>query len=88
MKFLADEFEQTCVATYGVRPNMLPIQQRLSLEMAFFAGARSFREALACGSLVLMDKVEIELQEFGDTIVQRHADAGLDTGFPPPIGRA
>ncbi len=88
MKFLADEFEQMCVTTYDVRPDRLPIARRLALEMAFFSGARAFREGLACGSMPLMEAIEIEMQEFGDTIVQRHADAGLSTGFPPTIGEA
>ena len=86
--FLTDLFEETCVATYDTRPQNLPIAQRLALEMAFFAGARAFREALTIESMPLMDKVEAELQWFVDTIIQRHADAGLPTGFPQTLGSA
>ncbi len=84
--FLTDLFEETCVATYGTRPQNLPIAQRLALEMAFFAGARAFRMALAVGSMPLMGKVESEMKWFGNTIIQRHADAGLPTGFPKTLG--
>ena len=88
MKFLNDEFEKMCQATYGGNADSLPIEHRLAVEMAFYGGARAYREGLAKGSWNVMDAIEVELTEFGETIVQRHADAGLPTGFPETRGSA
>lgn len=79
--FFKGRFASFLAAQYGVAsPEELPAQQRLAIEDAYYAGASTgFFHGVGCEDNEMLE-ANAELRGFGETIVQRYADAGLPLG--------
>lgn len=79
--FFNTRFRSFLAAQYGVSdPSELPVQQRLAVEDAFYAGASTgFFHGFGCEDQEALD-AHAELRSFGDRIVDRYREAGLPLG--------